>query len=252
MTDRFAGKVALVTGGGSGIGRATAQALAREGATVVVAGRTKGPLAETAGLIEKAGGRAEYAVADVTDSAQIAAAVDAAIAHHGGLHVAVNNAGTLRFGTVADLAEDDWRAVLDTNLTGVWLSMKHQIAHMRSHGGGTIVNVASNLGAHLRRPGFGAYVAAKAGLTALTRNAALEYIGDGVRINAVSPGPSDTPMSHRPGETREDRDARLAVQLPIGRAGSLDEITAAILYLAAPESGFVVGHDLVIDGGATA
>jgi NAD(P)-dependent dehydrogenase (short-subunit alcohol dehydrogenase family) len=119
--------------------------------------------------------------------------------------VAVNNAGTLAAGPVADIDEAAWSMVLETNLTGVWPSMKHEIAHMRRHGGGAIVNVLSNVGAHQRLPGMAAYAAAKAGALALTRTAAREYIGDGIRINAVSPGPTDTPMSLRPGETEADR-----------------------------------------------
>jgi NAD(P)-dependent dehydrogenase (short-subunit alcohol dehydrogenase family) len=129
--------------------------------------------------------------------------------------------------------------------------MKYEIAQMRGRGG-TIVNISANLGAHGRRPGIGAYVATKAAVSSLTRNTALEYIGEGIRINAVSPGPSDTAMSLRPGETTDDRASRLAATLPIGRVGTLDEITSAILWLASPESGFTVGHDLVVDGGATA
>ncbi|HEY7485061.1 MAG TPA: SDR family oxidoreductase [Streptosporangiaceae bacterium] len=252
MSVRFTGKVVLVTGGGSGIGRATARAFAREGARVVVAGRSAEPLAETVGLIEADGGTADQVTADVTRSADLAELVEIVVARHGGLHVAVNNAGIFAAATVTDLDEDTWSNVLNTNLTGVWLSMKHEITHMRANGGGTIVNVLANLGAHLRVPGIGAYAAAKAGAVALTRTAALEYIGDGVRINSVSPGPSDTPMSIRPGETEAGRADRMKATLPIGRVGALDEIASAVLWLAAPESGFAVGHDLVVDGGATA
>jgi NAD(P)-dependent dehydrogenase (short-subunit alcohol dehydrogenase family) len=117
---------------------------------------------------------------------------------------------------------------------------------------GAIVNIASNIGAHSRREGFGAYAASKAAVSALTRTAAREYIGDRIRINAVSPGPTDTPMSLRPGETEADRAARLKTALPIGRVGALEEVTAAVLWLASSEAGFTVGHDLVVDGGATA
>src|SRR5262249_12791090 len=138
------------------------------------------------------------------------------------------------------------------NLTGILLSMKHEIAQMRRDGGGVIINVASSLGAHLRVAGMGAYVATKAAVSALTRNAARDHIREGIRINAISPGPMDTPVSYRPGETRADRDARLQAVLPAGRPGSLDELAAAALYLASPEAGFVVGTDLLIDGGATA
>jgi NAD(P)-dependent dehydrogenase (short-subunit alcohol dehydrogenase family) len=253
MTPRFAGRVVLVTGGGSGIGRHAARAFAREGATVVVGGRSEASLRETVELIVGEGGTASAVIADVTRSQEVARLIAVAVERHGALHVAVNNAGMR--GVVAPAAElddDGWREVIETNLTGLWLSMKHEIAHMRTHGGGTIVNISSNVGAHLRVPGLGAYAAAKAGVSALTRTAAREYIGNGIRINAVSPGPSDTAMSLRSGESAADRAARLSKTSPIGRVGLLDEIVSAILWLASPESSYVVGHDLVIDGGASA
>ena len=130
--------------------------------------------------------------------------------------------------------------------------MKHELTHMRAHGGGTIVNTASNIGAHLRLPFLGAYAASKAAASALTRTAAREAIGQGIRINAISPGPIDTAMSLFPGESEADRSERLKDALPIGRVGSVDEAVSAVLWLASPASGFTVGHDLVIDGGATA
>ncbi|MBL8928153.1 MAG: glucose 1-dehydrogenase [Pseudonocardia sp.] len=252
MTSRFAGKVALVTGGGSGIGRRVAQALARQGADVVVAGRSPQALAETVKLIDGESGVASAVSTDVTIAAEVEALIDAVVSTHGRLDIAVNNAGVL--GDIAPLAELDesvWDHVIATNLTGIYLSMKYEIRQMRGRGG-TIVNIASNIGAHGRRPGLGAYAASKAAVSALTRNTALEYIREGVRINAVSPGPSDTGMSLRSGETPQDRAARLDAVLPIGRVGDLDELAGAVLWLASDESSFTVGHDLVVDGGATA
>jgi NAD(P)-dependent dehydrogenase (short-subunit alcohol dehydrogenase family) len=249
----FAGKGVLVTGGGSGIGRAIALAFARDGANVVVVGRRAQPLEETVALIEAEGLRGATATADVTQADEMAQAVAQAAAPTGRLDVAVNSAGVGAAGAkVADLDEETWSRVLTANLTSVWMSMKQEIAHMRENGGGAIVNIASTVGAHVRYPGLGAYAASKAAVSALTRAAAREYIGDGIRINAVSPGPTDTPMSLRPGETEADRAARLKTTLPIGRVGALEEIAAAVLWLASPEAGFAVGHDLVVDGGATA
>jgi NAD(P)-dependent dehydrogenase (short-subunit alcohol dehydrogenase family) len=253
MNARFTSKNVLVTGGGGGIGRAIARAFAREGAAVVVAGRSGEQLNQTVSLITDDGGRATAITADVTRSSEVASLVAGTVAAYGRLDVAVNNAGALTaFGPVGEIDEDQWSALVAVNLTGTLLSMKHEIACMRRHGGGAIVNVASSLGAHMRLAGLGAYVATKAAVSALTRNAALDHIGDGIRINAVSPGPADTPMSFRPGENQAGRDARMREQLPAGRVASLDEISAAVLYLASPEASFIVGTDLVIDGGATA
>lgn len=253
MTAQFTEKTVLVTGGGSGIGRSVALAFASRGAAVVVAGRSTEPLAQTVKQIESEGGRATAVTADVTNSADVAALVARTVDAYGRLDVAVNSAGVLTaFGPVGDIDEEQWSTIVAVNLTGVLLSMKHQIAQMRRNGGGVIVNVSSNLGAHLRVPMLGGYAATKAAVTVLTRNAARDHIGEGIRINTVSPGPTDTPMSYQPGETKADRDARLRVQLPVGRVGALAEVTAAVLYLASPEAAFLVGTDLVVDGGATA
>ncbi|MBC3840311.1 glucose 1-dehydrogenase [Streptacidiphilus sp. 4-A2] len=253
MSARFEGKVALITGGGTNIGRRTAAAFAAAGATVVVAGRREEILAETAKDIRNAGGAADYVVADVTKSADVSHLVSEVVQRHGGLHIAFNNAGTVgKPAPTAELEEDVWASVFAVNTTGIWLSMKYEIAHMREHGGGVIVNCASNIGFHGRRPGMSAYAASKAAVSVLTRNAAREYIGSGIRINSVSPGGTDTPMSYRSGEDQAARDARVRDAVPIGRVAETREIADSVLWLASDESSFVVGHDLVVDGGATA
>ncbi|SIR94334.1 NAD(P)-dependent dehydrogenase, short-chain alcohol dehydrogenase family [Micromonospora avicenniae] len=253
MSERFDGKVVLITGGAGVIAGATAQAFAGLGATVVLVGRNADKLAEAAARIDAHGGKVDWVTADVTDSDQVAAMIAEVVRRHGGLHVAFNSAGI--FGTsapVADLDEETWRAVLDVNLTGVFLTMKHEIAHMRRNGGGVIVNMASNIGAHGRRPGLAAYAASKAAVSVLTQTAARDHIADGIRINAVSPGASDTPMSYRPGEGQADRDARIRAAVPAGRVSDPAEVAATVVWLASEAASFVVGHDLVVDGGATA
>ncbi|MFF2523051.1 SDR family NAD(P)-dependent oxidoreductase [Streptomyces liangshanensis] len=254
MTARFAGKTVLVTGAGSGLGRAVALAFAAEGASVVAAGRTAPALDETVALIGKEAGTAVAVTADVTRSQDVEALVARTVEHFGGLDVAVNNAGIFRGGTpAADLPEEDWRALLDVNVTGVLFSLQAEVARMRLQPtGGAIVNIAANLGAHRRVPGLAGYIATKAAVSALTRAAALDHIAEGIRINAVSPGPSATPMSLRPGETDADRAERMRRVSPLGRVSSTAEIAAAVLYLASSDAASVVGSDLVVDGGAAA
>ncbi|MER6347245.1 SDR family NAD(P)-dependent oxidoreductase [Streptomyces sp. NPDC001595] len=249
---RFTDRVVLVTGAGSGIGRTTALAFAAEGARVVVAGRGRAALDETVALIEAAGGTAVAHAADVSRADEVAALVRAAVDRFGSLDVAVNNAGVFRGGPLTELSEEDWRTVLDINVTGVFLALAAEIRQMRSQpGGGAIVNVASNLGAHQQVNGTTAYAATKAAVASLTRGAALDHIGEGVRINAVSPGASDTGMSLRPGETEEERAVRMKDESPLGRVSSTEEVAEAVLYLASDAAASLVGTDLVIDGGAS-
>ncbi|MFF0087311.1 SDR family NAD(P)-dependent oxidoreductase [Streptomyces canus] len=251
---RFIGRTALVTGAGSGIGRSIALAFAAEGAQVVVAGRGREPLTETVRLIEEAGGKVLMVTGDVARDAEMQAVVDVAVDRFGSLDVAVNNAGVFRGGQpLAELSSADWQEQVDINLTGMFLALRAEIRQMRSQpSGGAIVNIASTFGAHTRAPGAAAYAATKAAVSALTRGAALDHIHDGVRINAVSPGAVDTPMSLRPGETEADRAERAKAALPLGRVSTTSEIAAAVLYLASDGASSVVGTDLVVDSGATA
>ena len=218
----------------------------------MVAGRRPDPLEQTVRLIEADGGQGSSVAADVSVAAEVQQVVATTVRRYGGLHIAFNNAGILEAGSLADMDQTAWERQLAINLTGVFLTMKHEIAHMRANGGGAIINTASNLGAHMRLPFLGAYAASKAAVSALTRAAAREYIADGIRINAISPGPIETSMSLRPGETEAERDLRLKDALPAGRAGTVAEAAAAVLWLASPEAAFTVGHDLVVDGGASA
>jgi NAD(P)-dependent dehydrogenase (short-subunit alcohol dehydrogenase family) len=248
----FTDAVALVTGGGSGIGCATAERLAADGAMVVVTGRRVEQLRQVADAIERAGGWCRGQPCDVTDPVAVTALVDAVLAEHGRLDIAVNCAGVPSWGRVAELTEQEWESVLRTNLDGTWHCLKQQVRAMLPRRAGTIVNVSSRIGPHMRVPMQAAYAASKAGVSALTRTAAREYVSQGIRINAVSPGPTLTVMADWPGETAADRDARLARDVPIGRAARPAEVAAAIAWLASDEASFVVGHDLVVDGGMSA
>jgi NAD(P)-dependent dehydrogenase (short-subunit alcohol dehydrogenase family) len=253
--NRFSGRTALVTGAGTGIGRGIARAFAREGANVVVAGRRREPLEETAALIERAGGKASAVTADVTSAGELRALVSSAVDRFGSLDVAVNNAGVLtgRGRPAANLAEEDWRTMLDINVTGVLLALQAEVAQMRTQpNGGAIVNIASRIGIHSRLRGTTGYAVTKAAVSVLSRSAALDHIADGVRINAVSPGPTATDMSFKPGETEAGRAARMRTEVPLGRVSTVEEVAAAVLYLASDDAASVVGTDLVVDGGSTA
>jgi len=249
---RFAQKVVLITGGSTGIGLTTALAFAREGATIVIAGRRVAEGEQAFALLKEQGADVSFIATDVTSKAEVEHLMREIVARYGRLDIAFNNAGTIGVRRdIADVSEEEWDATIAINLKGTWLSMKYEIQQMLIQGCGVIVNMGSNIGVHSVQQMVGAYATAKAGVQTLTKVAALGYIRAGIRINSVSPGPIRTPMSKRSGETDEERDRRVATSLPIGRIGEAEEIANAVLWLSSPEASFVVGHDIVLDGGFT-
>jgi NAD(P)-dependent dehydrogenase (short-subunit alcohol dehydrogenase family) len=244
------GKAALVTGGGSGLGRASAIALARAGATVTVVDVNEDGGKETAALVyEEAGGDAEFVRADVTRPDDVATMVDQVVARWGHLDCAVNNAGmTGASASTADYELDDWNRAIAVNLTGVFLCLKYELPAMLERGG-SIVNMASGAGL-VGFPGLPAYVASKHGVVGLTKAAALEYAQQGVRINAICPGSTRTPMleGFMGGDEQVERMMTRAV--PLGRLGMPSEIAEAVVWLCSDAASFVVGHALAVDGGS--
>lgn len=254
MTRLMEDKVALVTGGGSGIGRAAALAFANAGAKVVVSGRREKEGYETVALLKEGGGQGMFIKADVANEGDVEMLVGETLSTHGRLDAAFNNAGTE--GVVGKQTHEqsvaNYRAVMDTNVLGVLLAMKHEIGAMLKNGGGAIVNNAS-VGGLIGFPGVSVYVASKHAVLGLTKSAALEYAKQGIRVNAVSPGGIETPMLHRfTGGPGTDFFNQLAGLHPIGRLGRPEEIAEAVLWLCSDKASFVTGLSLTADGGWTA
>jgi NAD(P)-dependent dehydrogenase (short-subunit alcohol dehydrogenase family) len=247
---RVAGKVAIVTGAASGIGRAAARMLAAEGARVVVADVADAGQ-QVADDIERAGGVTSFVRTDVASGEQVRALVDGAVARWGGLDVLVNNAALAIGGSAGEIDEETWQRVLDVNLSGVWRGMRWAIPRMLERGGGSIVNVSS-VQSLVGFVGWAGYAASKGGINALTQQAAIEYAPKGIRVNAIVPGTILTGMNEGILTEVEDPDALMAEWVsmhPVGRIGTPEEVAPAIVYLASDESAFVTGILLRVDGG---
>ena len=246
------GKVALVTGGGSGIGQAVAVGFAREGAKVVLCGRREDAGAETVAMIEKAGGEGLFVRADVSKAADVEALVARTVDRHGRLDVAFNNAGSfVGFGLLADLTEEQYEQSFDTNVRSMFLCLKHEIRQMLAQGGGgAIVNNASAQ-SHLALGYSGHYTACKHAILGYTRAAAVDYAKDNIRVNAVSPGITLTPMMAG-FDPAAPENAGLMARMPAARVATPEEIAGAVIFLASDMATYVHGASLAIDGGWTA
>ena len=253
MARQLEGKVALVTGGSTGIGRATALAFAREGAKVAVADVAAENGEETARLIQIAGGQAFFFEADVSAATDVEAMINNTVTSYGRLDIAFNNAGIEgEIGiSTHEYPDEAWDRVMGINLKGVWLCMKYEIIEMLKTGGGAIVNTSSIWGL-VGAQGASAYVASKHGLVGLTKAAALEYAQQGIRINAVNPGPIRTPMVDRFIATIPEFDSQMTAREPVGRMGTPEEVAEAVVWLCLDAASFVIGHTLVVDGGYVA
>ncbi|HEU5302553.1 MAG TPA: glucose 1-dehydrogenase [Acidimicrobiia bacterium] len=250
MDADFEGRVALVTGGGSGLGQAASRLLAERGARVVVADVNDGGGAETVAQCEQAGSEAVFVHTDVTAEDDVAGAVAVAVDRWGRLDCAVNNAGTTGPSKpTADYTLEEWNAVVALNLTGVFLGLKHEIPQMVAQGGGAIVNTSSGAGL-MGFAGLPGYVATKHAVLGLTKAAALEYIKAGVRVNAVCPGSARTPMLEGWMGGDPAIEKAMASSAPIGRLAAPEEIAQAMVWLLSDAASFMVGHALAVDGGA--
>ena len=254
MAGLLEGRVSLVTGAGSGIGRATSLVMAREGATVVVSDINADGGEETLSAIKEAGGEGMFVHADVSRPDDVAALVGQVVSAYGRIDCAYNNAGIEGFmgGRLHEYPENVWDRLIDINLKGVWLCLKHEIPQMMQQGGGAIVNTASGAGLVGSRQ-MSAYVASKHAVVGLTKAAALEYARDGIRVNAVCPGIIDTPMVRRLIEGRDPGyEATIPVRQPIGRLGTPEEIAESVAWLCSDAASLVTGLAMAVDGGFTA
>jgi NAD(P)-dependent dehydrogenase (short-subunit alcohol dehydrogenase family) len=248
MMPSFAGKVALVTGGTSGIGRSTAIALARAGAHVVITGRREIEGEQVLQQIHEAGAKGLFMRSDVTHEADLINAVEQTVATFGRLDIAFNNAGIEGVAApLVDTINDNFDAIMSTNVRGVFLSMKYEIAQMQKSGGGAIVNNAS-MGGLIGFKGLSAYIASKHAVLGLTKTAALEVLSDNIRVNAICPGLIDTAIQDRLWGNDEQAKIGFAAQSPAGRLGTPEEVAASVVYLCSDAASFVTGHSLVVDG----
>lgn len=243
-------RVSIVTGAASGIARATAIQFAREGAAVMAVDCDREGLLETVREIRGEGGQAESCIVDVSKSAEVRSAVGSTLERFGDLHILFNGAGILSYGAVLETPEDVWNRLIAVNLTGTFLFCQAVLPHMVQKGRGSIINVASTTGAHDACAHAAAYVSSKGGVTLLTRSMGIDYARQGIRVNAICPGPTDTPMLHK--ALTSDQLAAFALSFPMGRLGQPDEIAKAAVFLASDDASFVTGALLYVDGGQTA
>jgi 3-oxoacyl-[acyl-carrier protein] reductase len=242
---RLDGKIAFVTGASQGIGEAIAKQLAAQGATVICAARTLTKLQMVADAIREAGGNADVMEADLSDGASVRAAIAATVERHGAIHILVNNAGITRDKLLIQMKEEDWDAVIDTNLKGAWTAIQAATKPMMKQRYGRIINIASVVG-QMGNAGQANYVAAKAGLIGLTKSVARELASRNVTANAVTPGYIETAMtSNLPADVK----AEFTKQIPLGRMGTAADIAAAVGFLASEEAGYVTGQVLSVNGG---
>jgi NAD(P)-dependent dehydrogenase (short-subunit alcohol dehydrogenase family) len=248
MKKPLEGKIALVTGASSGIGRATALVFAREGAKVIVADLDEKGGQETIARVKAVGSEAIFVKTDVSRAMDVEALVRKTLEAYGRLNCAVNNAGTANeWGLLHEASEETWDHVIHINLKGVWLCMKYEIPPMLKQGGGVIVNISSIMGlvGHIHKP---IYAASKHGVIGLTKSAALQYAKSGIRVNAVCPGWIRTPITEGRLNDPESRE-RMIATIPLGRVGSPEEVAEAVVWLCSEAASFVTGHTLLVDGG---
>jgi NAD(P)-dependent dehydrogenase (short-subunit alcohol dehydrogenase family) len=253
----FSGKVAIVSGGARGIGRAAARKLAGEGASVVICSDREEQVEETVAALREEGLEVRGVRADVTSSADMKKLMDLAIETYGGVDVLVNSAGVQRYGTVVETEEEVWDEVLDVNLKGIYLASRYAIPEMRKRGGGAIVNLSS-VQAFASQTGVAAYTASKGGINALTRAMALDHAGDNIRVNAVCPASVDTPMLRwsadlfKGDESVEETLGDWGRMHPLGRVARPEVVAEVIAFLASARASFVTGGDYKVDGGMLA